>query len=617
MATVYKAKCHVLNRYVAIKVLRDEFTTDEEFIRRFNTEAQSAASLTHPNIVSVFDVGNEDNLYYIVMELIQGKTLKEIIEEDGALPWKWSVNIAIQIASALEIAHKNNIVHRDIKPHNIIITEDGIAKVTDFGIAKAVSNSTITAFGTTIGSVHYFSPEHARGGYTDAKSDLYSLGVVMYEMLTGRVPFDADTPVSIALKHMQEKAVEPIKLNPSIPFAVNQIIVKAMQKETNLRYQSATEMLKDLGMALKNPEGNFVTDRNVEDGLTQRIPTINTEKLKEKTDEVENRKSNNTKKKAIIIGISAVLVVVLSVATGYFAIAWSTPKNVTVPDITGLTVEQAETKLKELKISYEISDEKYSSSVDVGKIISQEPPAGYRVLQNKAVKIVVSKGIEKTTVPKVAGDSLEEAKNKIENAKLEAEVIEETSQVLKEGFIIRQEPKENTELNAGDTVKIYVSKGTGIKQIAVPSVTSKTEEEAKEELTKDGFEVDVAYEEDKSKSNGVVLKQSLEVGKTVDEGTKIIITVNKIAEEKRAKIYVNVKSITGGYKEPANNTNNTNNTNTTNSTNSENTTNNIANNTNTNTEKEIDRTAKIKVTVNDEKIYDEEVDKNITELRVG
>ena len=203
MATVYKAKCHVLNRYVAVKVLRDEFTTDGEFVKRFNTEAQSAASLTHPNIVSVYDVGSEGDIHYIVMELIKGKTLKEIINEDGALSWKWSVNVAIQIASALETAHKNNIIHRDIKPHNIIITEDGIAKVTDFGIAKAVSNSTITAFGTTIGSVHYFSPEHARGGYTDAKSDLYSLGVVLYEMVTGQVPFNADTPVSVALKHMQ------------------------------------------------------------------------------------------------------------------------------------------------------------------------------------------------------------------------------------------------------------------------------------------------------------------------------------------------------------------------------------------------------------------------------
>ena len=204
MATVYRAKDNVLKRFVAVKILRDEFTTDEEFIKRFEAEAQSAARLTHSNIVSIYDVGVDENLYFIVMELIKGKTLKEIIiEEHGPLPWKWSVNVAIQIASALEMAHRNNIIHRDIKPHNIIITEDGVAKVTDFGIAKAVSNSTITAFGTTIGSVHYFSPEHARGGMTDVKSDLYSLGVVLYEMVTGKVPFDADTPVSVALKHMQ------------------------------------------------------------------------------------------------------------------------------------------------------------------------------------------------------------------------------------------------------------------------------------------------------------------------------------------------------------------------------------------------------------------------------
>ena len=247
MATVYKATDLVLKRYVAVKILRDEFTTDEEFIKRFETEAQSAARLVHPNIVSIFDVGVDNGIYYIVMELIKGKTLKEIIvEERGPLPWKWSVNVAIQIASALEMAHKNNIIHRDIKPHNIIITEDGIAKVTDFGIAKAVSNSTITAFGTTIGSVHYFSPEHARGGYTDAKSDLYSLGVVMYEMVTGKVPFDADTPVSVALKHMQEEPVPPIEMNPHLPEAVNKIILKALKKDPMYRYQTATELLEDL-----------------------------------------------------------------------------------------------------------------------------------------------------------------------------------------------------------------------------------------------------------------------------------------------------------------------------------------------------------------------------------
>lgn len=261
MATVYKATDKVLKRNVAVKILRDEFTTDDEFIKRFEVEAQSAARLTHPNIVSIYDVGVDGNLYYIVMELIQGKTLKEIIvKEKGPLPWKWSINVSIQIASALEMAHRNNIIHRDIKPHNIIITEDGVAKVTDFGIAKAVSNSTITAFGTTIGSVHYFSPEHARGGFTDAKSDLYSLGVVMYEMVTGRVPFDADTPVSVALKHMQEEPVEPIELNPNLPIAVNKIIMRALQKDTTLRYQTASEMLVDLKKSLKDPEGDFVEE---------------------------------------------------------------------------------------------------------------------------------------------------------------------------------------------------------------------------------------------------------------------------------------------------------------------------------------------------------------------
>ena len=284
MSTVYKATDKVLKRNVAVKILRDEFTTDEEFIKRFEAEAQSAARLTHANIVSIYDVGAEGNLYYIVMELIQGKTLKEIIiEERGPLPWKWSVNVAIQIASALEIAHRNNIVHRDIKPHNIIITEDGVAKVTDFGIAKAVSNSTITAFGTTIGSVHYFSPEHARGGFTDAKSDLYSLGVVMYEMLTGKVPFDADTPVSVALKHMQEEPEEPIEMNPNIPVAINKIIMKALQKDVTLRYQSATEMLEDLKKSLKNPEGDFVEELAYD--ATARTQKINLNQY----GEIENR----------------------------------------------------------------------------------------------------------------------------------------------------------------------------------------------------------------------------------------------------------------------------------------------------------------------------------------
>ena len=621
MATVYKAKCHVLNRYVAIKVLKDEFTTDEEFIKRFNTEAQSAASLTHPNIVSIYDVGNEGNIYYIVMELIQGKTLKEIISEDGALPWKWSINIAIQIASALEIAHKNNIIHRDIKPHNIIITEDGIAKVTDFGIAKAVSNSTITAFGTTIGSVHYFSPEHARGGYTDAKSDLYSLGVVMYEMLTGRVPFDADTPVSVALKHMQEKPVEPIKLNPSIPFAVNQIIMKAMQKEANLRYDSATEMLRDLTASLKNPEGNFVENRNFDSGKTQRIPTINPEKL----DSNKKRKNQKEKKKkAALLSISLVCLIILSILGGYLLVSsmFKSPKNIEVPDIVGLTIDEAKEKLQEQELSYEIIDQVYNKDVEEGKIISQDPEHGIKTVKDKPVKVTVSKGAETVIVPKVAGKTLKEAQNDLEKLSLKVEVIEETSQKVEEGIIISQDPKENTKIDVGETVKITVSKGTGIKKIAVPSVISEEEETAKKELTEQGFEVDVVYEEDRSKDNGTVLKQSLDVGKTVDEKTKIIITVNKIAEKKVAKIYVNIKSLTGGYEEPKPNkvettteqtvTSDTSKTATTN-----NSTESSANNTQSE-EEDIVRTVAVRVEVEGEVICNEQkVDKNITNLLAG
>ena len=427
MATVYKAKCNILKRYVAVKVLRDEFTTDEEFIKRFNTEAQSAASLTHPNIVSIYDVGHEENIYYIVMELVQWKTLKDIINEDGTLPWKWALNVSIQVASALEMAHRNSIVHRDIKPHNIIITEDGIAKVTDFGIAKAVSNSTITAFGTTIGSVHYFSPEHARGGYTDAKSDLYSLGVVMYEMLTGRVPFDADTPVSIALKHMQEKPIEPIKLNPTIPYAVNKIIMKAMEKDPNERYQSATEMLKDLSMALKNPEGDFVEQKDFTNQYTQRIPTLgeqeyirNNDEDYEDEEQDEPKKKMSKKKKAIIITV-IILGIILLPVIGFFGMKtimdWGVPKDVDLPNLVGKTLEEANKEIEKTDIKLEKTEE-FNADVEAGKIISQEPPYidGYTVKENSTIKIVISKGTEKAIVENVKGKIYEEAAQILDNA---------------------------------------------------------------------------------------------------------------------------------------------------------------------------------------------------------
>ena len=465
MATVYKAKCLVLKRFVAVKVLRDEFTTDEEFIKRFNVEAQAVASLTHPNIVSVYDVGHEGNLYYIVMELVKGKTLKEIIVEDGALGWKWSVKIAMQIASALETAHRNNIIHRDIKPHNIIITEDGVAKVTDFGIAKAVSNSTITAFGTTIGSVHYFSPEHARGGFTDARSDLYSLGVVMYEMVTGRVPFDSDTPVSVALKHMQEEPIEPIKIKPDLPQCVNDIIMKAMRKDANERYQTATEMIKDLELALKHPEEKFVSAPNIGDFPTQKISLDYAEELQKqekgkkpgKFDKIKKYFEEHPAVKVIAIIVACILVFSIAMGGTYLALSLGRAKEVQIPNLQGLTKEEAEQKAKESKLKIEVSEEKYHLEVPEGQIIEQDPKYqdNYKVKEGSTIKIVISKGQEIVEMPKVVGKTRDEATKMLKEAGLEVKVEEEFSDDVEKNYIIKQENEEGEKIPAGTTVTIY------------------------------------------------------------------------------------------------------------------------------------------------------------------
>ena len=571
MAVVYKAKCHVLNRFVAVKVLKDEFITDNEFIKRFRTEAQAAASLTHPNIVSIYDVGNEGDIYYIVMELIQGKTLKEIIVEDGKFSWKWSVNIAIQIASALETAHRHNIVHRDIKPHNIIITEDGMAKVTDFGIAKAVSNSTITAFGTTIGSVHYFSPEHAKGGYTDAKSDLYSLGVVMYEMLTGRVPFDADTPVSVALMQVQDDPIEPRKLNPQIPISVNNIILKAMQKNPNDRYASATDMLIDLSTALKRPDDDFVTLPNKQNDLqTQRLSTLydidEKAKQNDEEDDIEepprkrNKKEGNKViaffKRHVILSVILAGILIFSLALGGTILFMNLSKDeealipnlVTNEDGDRLTLEEAqaiydETAFEpELKVEYEISED-----VEPGYVIRQDPE--YSTVNNMRMKlsteftIYVSEEREKIETPSnedIVGKELEEVQKKLTDLGFTNVIVEgETHESLKEGLVIRLS-EEGKELYADDELIIYVSTGDG--KIDVPDVLGKSESDAKKELEDAGFKVKVSYDEDSDEEDGVVLKQS---SKKAKEGATITITVNKLPENVKGTLIVNVKSLTG------------------------------------------------------------------------
>jgi len=550
MATVYKAKCHVLNRFVAVKVLREEFTTDEEFVKRFNTEAQAAASLTHPNIVSVYDVGSEGDLHYIVMELIKGKTLKEIIKEDGAISWKWSVNVAIQIASALETAHKNHIIHRDIKPHNIIITEDGIAKVTDFGIAKAVSNSTITAFGSTIGSVHYFSPEHARGGFTDPKSDLYSLGVVLYEMITGKVPFNADTPVSVALKHMQETPKEPIEINPEIPKVVNDIVMKAMQKDVNLRYQTATEMLKDLSRAIKNPSEDFVVMEKAENDFpTQRLSTIY-DKSEEKQ---EKREIGFMKKhKTLLITIGAIVLFAISILATNLILNATAKKDVQIPNLIGKEQSQAQSELKELKLEYVVGGEGYSKDIPEGCIISQEPKyqENYTIKEGEIITVVLSKGRNIVKVPKVVGKTEEEAVKELEELGLIVNIPEENREYNKKveaGYIIEQDIAAKTEIDAGETITLKVSKG--VEMVIVPDLMGKTEDEAKSIITENGLKLKYVYTDiNESKPDGVIIDQDLDANKEVEKDSYINIWVNSLPTEKKATINVNLKSLLGaGY----------------------------------------------------------------------
>lgn len=577
MATVYKAKCHVLNRYVAIKILKDEFTTDSEFIKKFNTEAQSAAGLAHPNIVQIYDVCNEDNLYYIVMELIQGKTLKEIITEDGILSWKWSVNIAIQIASALETAHKNNIIHRDIKPHNIIITEDGIAKVTDFGIAKAVSNSTITAFGTTIGSVHYFSPEHARGGFTDAKSDIYSLGIVMYEMLTGRVPFDADTPVSVALKQVQEEPVDPMNYNENIPISVNRIILKAMQKDPNLRYQNATEMLKDLSLALKKPNEDFVVlaTRN-DDAPTQKIPTIYELEMEKNNDRKAPKVDHSTKEKGKIEKIKdfykehkwALVLTLIVLAIILFITALSitsavlkinrTPQ-VEIPNVAGAESQERMTKDEAIKLLNSLGfndieiEEEYSDEVEEGYVISQKPEykSNFTVNVTEKITLVVSKGQKIVTLPKkMVGKNIEEVKKELDDLELKYSIVEENSETVEADIVIAVNPEEGEEITAATEVQLTVSIGSAFKDVTVPTVLNDTEEVATQKLKAVGLLVNVNYEENASKSDGIVTSQSISAGKVVKEGDTIDIVVNKQPTESTVTVNINLKSLMN-YTEPS------------------------------------------------------------------
>jgi len=549
MATVYKAKDKVLNRYVAVKILKNEFANDTDFIKRFQVEAQAAASLSHSNIVSVYDVGNEENFHYIVMELIEGKTLKEIIKEKGKLPWRDAVNIASQIAAGLSKAHANHIVHRDIKPHNIIITKDGIAKVTDFGIAKAVSNSTINVMGNTVGSVHYFSPEHARGGYTDARSDIYSLGVVLYEMVTGSLPFDADTPVSVALKHIQENPVEPIELNEELPIGVNNIIMKAMAKNISERYQTAHEMYHDLENILKSPTdipNAIVTIKKEGEFPTQKIPIVGLEKKSNTQNEKENLYENEanemkkglTKKQAmmklIVMVISIIILFTVAFLLGNYVIGdlFGNSSTIKVPSVEGLEQEEAKKVLEGYKLVMEVTASVTSEKYPAGYIESQSPKEGRELKSGGTVQVTVSKGAKAVLVPNVKDSTVDVAKIEIEQRGLEFRADYKYSKDIPSGEIMEQSPAVNTEVAVGSIVTVTISKGSQNGLIYVPNVIGETEAKASKKITDAKLLPEVTTINDPDKQDGIVISQSPSADELLSELSTVVLVVNKLPEEK-------------------------------------------------------------------------------------
>ena len=564
MAYVYKARDNLLNRYVAVKILKEEFSKDEVFVKRFRTEAQSAASLIHPNIVSVFDVGEDKGVSYIVMELLESKTLKDYIEAKGPLSSELTLKIAAQIASALEAAHKAHIVHRDIKPQNIILNQNLVAKVTDFGIAKVTntSSATITSFGKTMGSVHYFSPEHAKGGYTDAKSDLYSLGVVMYEMATGKLPFDAESPVSVALKHIQEEPVEPIKVNPNVSKALNDIIMKAMEKSTAKRYQTATEMLTDISIALAKPSNGLVSRSasSIEAGDTQVIPVLNDvpeenmvpnvrtrqttgrtaytpthsrdakviEEEKPK-DNLEDIKKAKKKKMIKIFSIVAVVIIIIGIVSGYFIrkiFGNNQQEEVEIPYVIGRNIDEVIEQYEKLGYKINQTGSDYNSEYEEGEIMSQSPEAGTKTT-DKTINVQVSRGTRMVTVSNVEGKDIKVARYELENtAGFVVEEVEQVSDTVAAGIVISQDYKD-VERPYGSVIKLTVSSGDGKEQIVVPSVVGMSLQEAQSTLEDMKLTVEVDYGEDESKSNGIVLNQSYPQNSVLKEGDVITITVNR------------------------------------------------------------------------------------------
>lgn len=542
MAVVYKGKDRLLNRYVAIKILRPEFTKDAQFVENFKRESQAAANLQHPNIVSVYDVGKEGNIHFIVMELIDGRPLSDIIKERAPMDYREAIEITRQVASALSMAHRNNIIHRDVKPHNIMMTRDGMAKLTDFGIAKAVSDSTlVTETSRIIGSVHYFSPEQARGAYVDERSDIYSLGIVLYEMLTGQVPFDGDNPVQVALMHINDEITPPSKLVSGIPPALEKLVMKATDKFQSNRYRNADELLEDL----KNIEfvikmvGDSIfaadeveefqemnrrkaAERYDDDPEEEVAVKKKKKKTQEKPKKTKERESGGSKKAVIAV---AVVVALIAATVGILFATGILGGGLRVPDLVDMTEERARDTLEEMGLKMEVADTEIASEeIEKGRIVETSPGEGEKVKEGDTIIVYLSSGKPTGKVPGLYGLTEDAAEAALEAEGYSLGKVTTEEDPAPEGTVIYQDPAEGTELEKGGRVNIVLSEGE--KEIDVPLVEGRTYDEARQILESAGFSVGTpSYEESDTYEKNVVITQDIK-GKA-KKGTVITLTLSK------------------------------------------------------------------------------------------
>ena len=551
MANVYLANDTILDRKVAIKVLRGDLSNDEKFIRRFKREALSVSNLSHPNIVEVYDVGEEDGNYYIVMEYIEGKTLKQLLQKRGVLTLNEVIDIMTQLTDGLAHAHEAYIIHRDIKPQNIMIEDNGLVKITDFGIAMALNSTQLTQTNSVMGSVHYLPPEQANGKGSTVKSDIYSLGILMYELLTGSVPFKGDTAVEIALKHMKEKIPSIRKQNPTIPQSVENIVLKATAKNPKNRYDNVRDMYKDLQTALQRDNEKRLVYEYPENDLeeTKVIPQVTKEikqvidkpTAKEEDSEDNSVLKEKDEKNKLPIILAVVLLGTLIVLAGvYLLITSKDVKEVKVPNVVGLTTEEAIKKIKEKGLEYTTKSEE-STTVEEGKVIRTEPKAGSTRTKKSTITIVESSGKEYVVLEDYTGQNYYEIKGKLEAKGIKVEMktksVENASEYKdKKDNIISQEPAfnkdEETKLYANDSVILYIPEVDVYPDMVAEKWTlSQVEDFVKEyNLT-----LDKSYKETDEVEEDIVLSQNRAVGDPIYEGYTLKITLSKKPEKKDDK----------------------------------------------------------------------------------